>query len=384
MKLLDEPTSGLDASASMEAMSALRDLLVLDMTIAAVIHQPRPEVFDLFDRVLLLATGGRTAYVGKRELAAPYFLSLGFPFSLNSNPADVLLDIVSGHVTSEKGVSHESLPNLWAEFVKSQKVSSLERQESLDEFVGSDGLVEYKSKDAPQVQEQFDDEYKVPFSGVVQSAILLFSFLVIGLGAAIGMIAGRLGFPGEAYLWVTVPFCAAFVLLFVGQLIAAIVLLVRRSSLVPLVVFCASTVFGPVAVVLAVIFSRRFYRLFLWSALGFGIWCALVLGALGAFVYMRASGYSTAFQYNIDIGASWLVFVGISFGAVTFFAALMRLRRGNALATRRGAGFVTQFALQVNKKNLFVVFCKLFRRFFGRFPSNFGLLERFFWTLFSL
>lgn len=34
------------------------------LTILAVIHQPRYEIFQMFDNVLLLGKGGRTVYLG--------------------------------------------------------------------------------------------------------------------------------------------------------------------------------------------------------------------------------------------------------------------------------------------------------------------------------
>ena len=60
---LDEPTSGLDSSSSKEVVSALNQLAHnLNLTIAAVIHQPRYEIFTLFDDVLLLGKGGKTVF----------------------------------------------------------------------------------------------------------------------------------------------------------------------------------------------------------------------------------------------------------------------------------------------------------------------------------
>ena len=40
----------------------------------------------MFDRVILLAKGGRTVYSGQRELMVPYFQQLGYSFG-NANPA---------------------------------------------------------------------------------------------------------------------------------------------------------------------------------------------------------------------------------------------------------------------------------------------------------
>ena len=95
--LADEPTSGLDASAALEVCSTLRSVADLGLTVVAVIHQPRLEIFNSFHDLLLLAPGGRTAYVGPRSGVLPYFTStLGFTFSAGNNPADQLLDFVAG------------------------------------------------------------------------------------------------------------------------------------------------------------------------------------------------------------------------------------------------------------------------------------------------
>ncbi|KAI9328475.1 hypothetical protein DFJ73DRAFT_782572 [Zopfochytrium polystomum] len=93
---LDEPTSGLDATAALDVARNLRAVARLGLTVVSVIHQPRVEIFETFDDVLMIAPGGRTAYIGPVELARPYFERLGFRFKDASNPADVLMDILVG------------------------------------------------------------------------------------------------------------------------------------------------------------------------------------------------------------------------------------------------------------------------------------------------
>jgi len=93
---LDEPTSGLDSTTSLLLCSMLKKMTDLGMTIAMVIHQPRYGLFTLIDDVLLLGKGGRTAYVGPTNGAMEYFEGLGFTMPPNENPADWMMDILSG------------------------------------------------------------------------------------------------------------------------------------------------------------------------------------------------------------------------------------------------------------------------------------------------
>jgi ABC-type multidrug transport system ATPase subunit len=93
---LDEPTSGLDSAAALEVCRTLRAIADLGLTVVAVIHQPRLEIFNSFDDLLLLAPGGVTAFIGRRDLVMPYFNDLGYKFSAGNNPADELLDFVAG------------------------------------------------------------------------------------------------------------------------------------------------------------------------------------------------------------------------------------------------------------------------------------------------
>ncbi|KAJ3194623.1 hypothetical protein HDU67_004660, partial [Dinochytrium kinnereticum] len=93
---LDEPTSGLDSTTALDLSILLRSASRLGLTIVSVIHQPRVEIFEAFDDVLLIAPGGRTAYFGPVNRVQHYFEDLGFLFPQSSNIADVLMDILSG------------------------------------------------------------------------------------------------------------------------------------------------------------------------------------------------------------------------------------------------------------------------------------------------
>lgn len=55
--LLDEPTSGLDSSTAYRIIKMLRNEARNGMTVIATIHQPSGEVFQLFDRLVVLQDG---------------------------------------------------------------------------------------------------------------------------------------------------------------------------------------------------------------------------------------------------------------------------------------------------------------------------------------
>lgn len=114
---LDEPTSGLDSTAALAIGKLLRDIASLGITIVSVIHQPRAEIFECFDDILMLAPGGITAYLGPQKSIIPYFSKLGFHFPINANSADVLMDILSGkgEKADKSAYTVESLTRHWQE-----------------------------------------------------------------------------------------------------------------------------------------------------------------------------------------------------------------------------------------------------------------------------
>ncbi|KAF2101114.1 ABC transporter-like protein [Rhizodiscina lignyota] len=113
---LDEPTSGLDATAASHIMKILSALARLGITVVTIIHQPREEIFHAIDDLILLANG-RLIYQGKERDVQGYFERAGFDFPEHSNPADTLMDIITGAGRPYKragDTSKESLIEHWA------------------------------------------------------------------------------------------------------------------------------------------------------------------------------------------------------------------------------------------------------------------------------
>ena len=102
---LDEPTSGLDASSAMLVMKGLKDLVEKKgVTVCSVIHQPRKNIFELFNSIILLGVGGRMVYHGPVDKAEEYFTNLGFMMPRGESIADWLIDISSGQIASSTGL----------------------------------------------------------------------------------------------------------------------------------------------------------------------------------------------------------------------------------------------------------------------------------------
>ncbi|PRP78516.1 abc transporter family protein [Planoprotostelium fungivorum] len=93
---LDEPTTGLDSTVALQIVTYLKKIASLNITVICVIHQPRAEIFKLFDNVLLLSGNGKPSYFGPTRKAKQYFTRLGYSCKKEANVADFLLDVASG------------------------------------------------------------------------------------------------------------------------------------------------------------------------------------------------------------------------------------------------------------------------------------------------
>ncbi|KAF4808228.1 ABC transporter G family member 25 [Colletotrichum siamense] len=113
---LDEPTSGLDATAASSLMRTLKAVARLGISIIVIIHQPRSEIFQLFDNLILLGNG-QTIYEGPQAEVQNYFQNIGFDFPEHSNHGDVVTDIITGNGRIYKHIgeiSKDSLISNWA------------------------------------------------------------------------------------------------------------------------------------------------------------------------------------------------------------------------------------------------------------------------------
>ena len=95
---LDEPTTGLDSTNAAKVVDILSKLgFRHGVTVLLSIHQPRPDIFRLLDRILILSSVGSVVYSGPSISAKGFFESLAYapPRPLQThNVADFILDVV--------------------------------------------------------------------------------------------------------------------------------------------------------------------------------------------------------------------------------------------------------------------------------------------------
>ncbi|OWZ19440.1 ABC transporter [Phytophthora megakarya] len=91
--MMDEISTGLDSAATFDIITTQRSIAKkFRKTVVISLLQPSPEVFELFDDVVIL-NEGHVMYHGPRPEALGYFESLGFKCPPRRDVADFLLDL---------------------------------------------------------------------------------------------------------------------------------------------------------------------------------------------------------------------------------------------------------------------------------------------------
>ncbi|KAK4624500.1 ABC multidrug transporter F [Fulvia fulva] len=114
---LDEPTSGLDSQTSWSICDLMEKLTRNGQAILCTVHQPSSLLFQRFDRLLLLAKGGRTVYFGDigqdSHILVDYFERNGGPkISPGANPAEYMLAAIGAAPGAATAIDW---PSVWRE-----------------------------------------------------------------------------------------------------------------------------------------------------------------------------------------------------------------------------------------------------------------------------
>ncbi|KAJ4354242.1 uncharacterized protein N0V89_005976 [Didymosphaeria variabile] len=198
MLFLDEPTSGLDSTTAMVLMELLKSISETGVIVVCILHQPRHEIFDTLDHVMLMAEGMQL-YAGSPGEAAEYFYSHGFVIPKDANPADCLLDIAASKARSAS--SHigtvdtvQQLARVWEQQHRVQREATQHTRVKLENIEASPDAVadlEYAAalRGASwlrQVQycyvRAMKQQLRQPISLLLETAVGGVAGLLIGLG----------------------------------------------------------------------------------------------------------------------------------------------------------------------------------------------------------
>lgn len=122
---LDEPTTGLDSRAAQILVRNIRTIAATGRTVVCTIHQPSSAIFQSFDSLLLLKTGGKVVYFGelgeRAQSLVDYFQSAPHvsPIPHHVNPATWMLEVIGA------GTSNHSSEMIKIDFSEYYRSSSL-------------------------------------------------------------------------------------------------------------------------------------------------------------------------------------------------------------------------------------------------------------------
>ncbi|XP_029449190.1 ATP-binding cassette sub-family G member 5 [Rhinatrema bivittatum] len=92
--LLDEPTTGLDSMTANHIVILLSELARKDRIVIISIHQPRSELFKVFDKIAIMSCGELIFCGGSQEMI-DFYTNCGYPCPEQSNPFDFYVDVTS-------------------------------------------------------------------------------------------------------------------------------------------------------------------------------------------------------------------------------------------------------------------------------------------------
>ncbi|XP_044867662.1 ATP-binding cassette sub-family G member 5 isoform X2 [Mauremys mutica] len=99
--LLDEPTTGLDCMTANQIVLLLSELARKDRIVIITIHQPRSELFRLFDKIAIMSFG-ELVFCGAPPEMITFFSDCNYACPEQSNPFDFYVDLTSVDTQSKE------------------------------------------------------------------------------------------------------------------------------------------------------------------------------------------------------------------------------------------------------------------------------------------
>lgn len=142
---VDEPTSGLSSRDSENIMDLLKELSLKGKLIFVVIHQPSSDVFKMFDKLVILDTGGYQIYYGNPVESVVYFKEIinlinseqGECYECGNVNPEQIFNIIETKVINEYGnftSERKILPEQWNQYFKEKiTIPKLKQEEKAPE-----------------------------------------------------------------------------------------------------------------------------------------------------------------------------------------------------------------------------------------------------------
>ncbi|XP_075451890.1 ATP-binding cassette sub-family G member 5 isoform X2 [Ascaphus truei] len=99
--LLDEPTTGLDSMTANHIVLLLSELSRKDRIVIISIHQPRSELFKVFNKIAIMSCG-ELIFCGNPQEMIGFFDNCGYECPEHSNPFDFYVDLTSVDTRSKE------------------------------------------------------------------------------------------------------------------------------------------------------------------------------------------------------------------------------------------------------------------------------------------
>lgn len=142
---VDEPTSGLSSRDSENIMDLLKELTLRGKLIFVVIHQPSSDIFKMFDKLIILDTGGYLIYNGNPVDGIVYFkeqmqqanASESECFNCGNVTPEQIFNIIESKILDEYGNQTDNrriVPKDWYKAYKANKsLSAVEKNTEVNE-----------------------------------------------------------------------------------------------------------------------------------------------------------------------------------------------------------------------------------------------------------
>uniref|UniRef100_A0A673KYS6 ATP-binding cassette sub-family G member 5 n=1 Tax=Sinocyclocheilus rhinocerous TaxID=307959 RepID=A0A673KYS6_9TELE len=148
--LLDEPTTGLDSMTTNQIVVLLAELARRDRIVIVTIHQPRSELFRIFNRIAIMSRG-ELVFCGKPEEMVDFFSSCGYECPEYCNPFDFYVDLTSvdTRCSEREAATYSRMHDITSAYQNSEIYKSMLGKIEQSCQRADKPMIPFKSKESP-------------------------------------------------------------------------------------------------------------------------------------------------------------------------------------------------------------------------------------------